>query len=236
MRAQSHVVGVALLLGIATVALGTLTVGLGGLLDAQAANTDAERVATDLDTALQGVERTGHHSHQVAFTDGRLGTTDRTLRVIKNGSVVARHDVDALVFERENRRVTAVAGAVIRGTGENAWLVSEPPISHSETNSALIVGVPVLGADHVTVSGKTSRTALETNVSHTDRELGPGEYAVAIETDAPGPLERYFADQNATTTRRTFAGDNHESVVAHYPGTRDGYLVVHDLNLEVTNG
>ena len=236
MRAQSHVVGVALLLGLATVALGALSVGVGGLLDAQAANADAERVATDLDAALQGVERTGYHSHDVTFTEGRLGTADRTLRIIKNGTVVRSHDVDALVFERDDRRVTAVAGAVIRGTGDNAWLVSQPPISHSETSSVLVVGAPVLDAGHVAVAGRDSRATLETDVSHTDHELGPGEYAVAIETATPGPLERYFERQNATTTRRTFAGDDHESVVARYPGTRDGYLVIHDLNLEVNHG
>ena len=235
MRAQSHVVGVALMLGLATIALGALTVGVGGLLDAQAASADAERVATDFDEGLQAVERTGHHSHDVAFTEGRLGTESRTLRLIRNGSVVESHNVDALVFESGDRRVAAVAGAVIRGTEGNAWLVSEPPISESERSGVLVVGAPVLGTDHVAVSGENGQATLRTNISHTDTELGRGRYAVTIETATPGPLERHLEAQNATTERRTFAGDDHSSVVARYPGTREGYLVVHNINLEVTD-
>jgi monoamine oxidase len=72
--------------------------------------------------------------------------------------------------------------------------------------------------------------------SHTEYDLGTGEFAVAIETATPGPFERYFEEQNASTNRRTFAGDEHASVVAHYPGDRQGYLVVHDLSMEVDNG
>lgn len=236
MRAQSHVVGATLMLGLAIVALGTLTLGVGTVLESQAASADAERVATAMDDGLQGVERTGTHSHKVTFSEGRLSTEERTLRVLKDGTVVRTVSVDVLVFEGNDRRVAALAGAVIRGEGESAWLVSEPPITHSEATDVLVVGAPALGADDVAVSGQGGvTTTLQTNVSHTDYDLGTGEYAVAIETETPDPFERYFAAQNATTTRRTFQGDQTESVVAAYPGQRRGYLVVHDLSLEVEN-
>jgi hypothetical protein len=234
MRAQSHVVGVALMAGLAVIALGTLTVGVGTVVDSQASNADANRVADGMTEALQGVDQTGVHSQQVTFSEGHLGTTERTLRVIQDGTVIAEIQVDALVYETGDRRVAALAGAVIRGQGEHAWTVAEPPITSSERTEVLVIGAPVLDAGDVSVSGKSGVTAtLRTNVTHTERELGRGEFAVAIETKTPEPFERHFEDQGATTTRRTFAGDEFASVVATYPGTRDGYLVRHNLGLEV---
>ncbi|PSQ48052.1 hypothetical protein BRD19_07885 [Halobacteriales archaeon SW_7_65_23] len=237
MRGQSHVVGVALLLGIAIVALGGLTVGVGSLLDAQAATADANRVADGMNQAFQGIDRAGTHSQRIAFSDGHLATEERTLRIIKNGRVLKTREVDALVFERGDRRVAAVAGALVQQHGASAWLVSAPRITDSERNDVFVVGAPILNASHVTVGGTggVSRT-LRIDPSHTEHDLGTGEFAVAIETATPGPFERYFEEQNASTNRRTFAGDEHASVVAHYPGDRQGYLVVHDLSMEVDNG
>jgi len=237
MRAQSHVVGVALMLGLAVAALGALTVGVGAVLDSQASNADASRMADGMDGALRGVERTGIHSRRVTFADGRVATADRTLRVLENGTVLERHAVGALVFESGDRRVASLAGATVRGQAGGAWLVSEPPITSSERNGVLVVGVPVLGTEGVGVSGRGGvTTTLRTNVSHAERELGTGEFSVAIETATPEPFERYFEAQNATTERRRFPGDSHASVVARYPGPRQGYLVVHNLSLEVTDG
>jgi len=84
------------------------------------------------------------------------------------------------------------------------------------------------------VSGAATSTAtLRTNVTHERTALGTGEYGIAIETTTPAPLERWFREQNATVSRRDFDGDGVESVVARYPGRREGYLVVHDVHLEV---
>jgi len=239
MRGQSHVVGVALMLGLAVVALGTLTLGIGMVVDSQAANADTTRVADDMETALQAVERTGHHSHHVSFAEGQLSTEQRTLRIIDatDGTVIESHAIDALAFENGDRRVTSVGGALVRSQGNNAWLVSEPPISSSEQTDVLVVGAPQIGGGQVAVSGQGGvRTTLQTNISHTESDLGTGEFAVAIETETPTALEPFFERQNATTSREMFAGDKHESIVATYPGQRQGYLVVHTLNLEVTNG
>lgn len=237
MRAQSHVVGATLLLGLGVIALGALTIGVGTMLESQAASADAERMATAMDEAVTGVERTGTYSHRVTFAQGSLGTENRTLRVLENNSVVERHDIDALVFRRDGRRVAALGGAIVRGEPDGAWLVSEPSISSSEQNDVLVIGAPVLDAGHVSVSGTGGvTTTLRTNVSHAERDLGTGEFTVAIETATPEPFERYFEAQNATTERRTFPGDMDVSVLAHYPETRQGYLVVHNLALEVGNG
>jgi hypothetical protein len=37
-------------------------------------------------------------------------------------------------------------------------------------------------------------------------------------------------------TRRDVDGDGVPSVVAQFPGDREGYLVVHDMHLEVNGG
>lgn len=237
MRAQSHVVGVALMLGLAVLALGTLTVGVGSLVDSQTASADAQRMADGLDRAVVGAERTGYHSHEISFAEGTLSTAERTLRVLENGTTIAEHEVDALVFENSEYRVTAVAGAVVRDRGTSASLYAPPSVAHSERNEIFVVGAPVLNADRGSVGSQGGVTRrIETNVSHDRQDLGNGEFAIAIETETPEPFERYFEEQNATVDRREFAGDEKTSVVGTFPGTRQGYLVVHDLQLEVSHG
>lgn len=236
-RAQSHVIGVALLLGISVVALGGLTVGIGEVIDAQTAHADATRVADELDTALQPVERTGPHTEYVQFADGTLRTVERDIRVYRNETLVAERDADALVFSATDRRVAYVAGAVVRGENDAAWLATEPPITTSERNGVLAVGVPVVGADDVAVSGSGgARVRLQMNVSHERTTLGNGRYRIAIETATPGAFETYFGEQNASTERRDIDGDGTSSIVATYSGIRQGYLVTHNLSLEVAHG
>lgn len=238
MRAQSHVVGAALMVGLAVLGIGALTMGIGTILDSQAESADADRVASALDEGLDGVERTGAYSQQVRFSEGTLSTEQRTLRVLYgNGTVHSSHEVGALVYESGDSRVASVAGATVRGPPGAAWLVSGPPITSSEHNEVLVVGVSVLAAGTTTVGGQGGVSArLETNVSHSRTELASGAYGLAIETETPGPFERYFTEQGAATDHEQFEGDRHESVVAQYPGDRSTYLVVHDLSLEVNGG
>jgi hypothetical protein len=236
-RGQSHVVGIALLLGISVVALGGLTVAVGSLVESQTASADATRVADDLEGALQPASTTGESTASVRFADGTLSTVERDLRIRQNGTRVDTLDIDALVFEAGDRRVAYLAGAVVRGTAGNAWLHSEPLVTASEQTAVLAVGAARLGADRIArvANGATTLT-LSSNVSHTRRSLGTGRYSVAIETATPEPFVRYFDEQNTTVTRRDMDGDGVESVVATYSGVRTGYLVVHDLSLEVGNG
>lgn len=223
------------MLGITVTAVGALTAGVGTVIDAQTEHTDATRVADEL-TAMDPVTLTGRSTHRVHFAGGGLETADRTLRVLENGSVIERHEIDAVVFEHGEARVAAIAGAVVRGQPGSAWFVAEPAITASERTGALVVGAPVLGADRVTVGGRGGGTVrLDTNVSHAERDLGTGQFAVAIETETPAVFERYFRAQNASVDRRQFDGDGTDSVVATYPDRRHAFLVVHELGLEVND-
>ncbi len=247
-RAQSTVVGVAVLLGITMVSLGVLTASIGAVVQENAASADAGRVAADMDTALAPVETTGPHRGRVSFTAGRLSTTDRTMRVLNDSGVVATERVDALVFESGRRRVAFDAGAVVRGDGDDAQFYTDPPIVSSQR--VLVVGVARLDGggggsgpngtgDHgetqrVSIGGNDATTVgLRTNVTHHRTALGRGHYRVAVETETPDAWESYFRRQGANTTRRDFDGDGIDSVVATCPGNRTAYLVVHDMHLEV---
>ena len=238
MRAQSHVIGAALMIGLAVVALAALTVGVGSVLESQAAGADADRMATTMSETLEGVEQTGAYSQRVDFAEGRLTTEERTLRIFDgDGEVSHAVRVDALVFESGDRRVTSVAGAVIRGEGETAWLDSEPPVVGSAETGVLYVGAPVLGETNISTTGAGgTAVTFATNVSHDEVSLGTDEFTVAIETETPEPLERFFEEQGATIDRQQFEDDTHESVLAQYPDEREGYLIIHDLALEVRHG
>lgn len=230
-RAQSHVVGVALLLAITTISLGALTAGVGTIVEGNAAAADADRMADSL-AAIEPSEATGVERHELAFGEGTLTVESRTVRMLDGDGVVARHRADALVFEAGNRWVTYLAGAVARGVGNASQLGETPPIATGD--GLLLVGLPVLNASGSTSVGGQSVTAtLRTDTSHERYELGAGEYRLAVETATPGAWERYFAGQNTSVSRRTFEGDEHSSVVAAFPGERTGYLVVHDTRLEV---
>lgn len=239
-RAQSNVVGVALLMGVVVISLASLTATIGAIVEQNAATADATRVASDFDRALAPVEATGVHRGRVSFSDGRLRTVERELRVLNESGVRRRIEVDGLVFTAGERRVAFLAGAVVRGRGENAQLYAPPPITASRTSGdggVLVVGAPRLGASSVSVeaNGGTT-TVLRSNVSHDRRPLGNGTYRVAVETATPTVWESYFRERNASVGRSDFDGDGVTSVVAEFPGERVGYLVVHDLRVEVGYG
>jgi hypothetical protein len=231
-RAQSHVVGVAILLAITTVSLGVLTAGVGGLVESNAAAADANRVA-DTFASIEPSEATGDQRHRLTFGAGTLTVESRTVRVLDSDGVVASHDAEALVYETGNRRVTFLAGAVVRGEGEAARMTNPPPIATSDT--LLVVGLPVLdsvGDDSVT-SNEATTVALRTDTRHDQQALGTDTYRLAVETQTPGAWETAFDEMGAETTRKDFDGDGTSSVVATFPGERTGYLVVHDANLVV---
>lgn len=235
-RGQANVVGVAIMLGVTVVALATLTASVGSVVQDSAATADAARVAEDLDDALRAVEATGHREGRVSFSRGELAVVDRQLRVLDAGGVVATVDADALVFRTGDQRVVYLAGAVVRDTGAGGQLYETPPLSASRgTGGVLVVGAPALNAttQRVAASGPTT-VRLETDVSHDRTALGNGTYRVAVETTTPDAWARYLERAGATVTgQRDFDGDGTASVVARFPGERVGYLVVHDLSLEV---
>ncbi|WP_446685171.1 DUF7289 family protein [Haladaptatus pallidirubidus] len=148
--------------------------------------------------------------------------------------VVRTVRVDSLCFKSGSRRVTYVAGGIVRGTNGSARMYSQPPITTSRDGGVLVVGAAKLNASERVVTSKTGTSAhVWTNVTHARTTLGNGTYRVAIETEATGAWRRHFERQNATTTIRDFDGDGIPSVVAKYPGRRFAYLVVHDMRMEV---
>lgn len=239
-RGQSNVVGVALLLAITVLALGALTASVGTVVEGNAASADASRVAAGFDDGIDAVEATGPRRGRISFTDGELAVVERELRVLRGGRVVRVVDVDALVYSTGRQRVIYLAGAVVRDAGSTARLYARPPVTASRAGGpggVLVVGAPVLNASRSTVvAGGGSTVALRTDVSHERTSLGRGRYAVAVETTTPGPWERYFRRQGASVRRHDYDRDGRASVVARYPGTREAYLVVHDLRLEVSAG
>lgn len=230
-RGQSHVIGVVLLLGVTTIALGGLTVAVGSIVEANAAGVDAGRVAAGFDEAFEPTETTGRGGGTVSYTDGRVETAERTIRILNDTGTVAELPANALVYESGDHRVVALTGAVVRGPPGNAVLYADPPVSVS--NRALVVGVGMLETDPLHTSGG-GRLTVRTTVEHDRRTLGTGSWRIAVETATPEAWRRYFDRRGATTDRRDYDGDGIESVVAHFPGERRGYLVVHHLNAEVS--
>lgn len=233
-RAQSHVIGVALLLGVAVISMSALTASVGVFIDRQVTSADATRVADEMDAAFSPVETTGVHRERLTFAEGTLRPVDRQLRILTESRVVRTIDVDAFVFTAGDRRVAYVAGAIVRGTPGNAWLHTEPPITPSR--GVLIVGAPRIGPASAVSGDGGGSTALRMNVTHQRERVGNGTYSVAIETTTPEPFARYFAEWGGTVERRDIDGDGIESVIVTLEGKRTVYLVLHDLNVEVNGG
>lgn len=229
-RGQSNVVGVALLLGIAVVSMGTLTAAVGVVVESTASEADADRVASDFDRAFESVAASGPKRGSITFSEGRIFPVERTLEVRADGAVVERLAVDALVFESGDRRVAFHSGALVRGRGRAAWMDDDPPITADE--DVLVIGAARLGDDVSGVGGTGGvTTTVETDVSHDRRELGEATFSIALETAAPNAWARFFRAEGATVSRES---GEPAVVVGTFEGDRTGYLVVHDLDAEVT--
>lgn len=238
-RAQSAVVGVAVLLGITVVGIGVLTAAAGTVIEEGAAATATARVADGVDDALDaGIA--AETETTVRLSDGTLRTADRTVRVLNDSGVVRSVNAGALVYESGDRRVSAVAGAVTTDlTGRSGRSSMSAPPSVAAANGTLYVGVPALnasGTDAVSARGTTLPVTLRTAPTHERRILPAGRYRVAVETTAPEAWERGFRRRGATTSRRDFDGDGVPSVVAAFPGERTVHLIVHDLHLRMEVG
>ncbi len=236
-RAQSHVVGIVLLLGITTIALGGLTTVVGSIIDGQTATADERRVANALDSEFRPVEQTGPNRVDVAFSEGELATVDRELRVLTDSGVRRAVDIGGLVYTSGSNRVGFVGGAITRGEPGNAWLVRGPPVTVTRDNDTLAVGAVTLGERGSTVSGRGGVTArLRTNVTHDRTALPWADYRIAIETATPEPLVRYLRDRGLSTSTRDIDGDGVPSVIAGVEGQQELQLVVHRTNTEVAGG
>ncbi|SHG40722.1 DUF7289 family protein [Halobaculum gomorrense] len=228
-RAQSHVIGVALLLGITALSMAGLTATVGTVVESNTAGVDAGRVSADLDAAFAPVEVTGHHRGIVSYTDGRLRTVERTVRILNASGEVRRVDAGGVVWSSHGHRVAFVAGAVVRGPPGNAVMDADPALALSARTA--VVGVAVLGDARFSYAGG-GRVPVSTRVSHSRTVHGDGEWRVAVETATARPWRAFFEQRGAVTSVRDFDGDGVDSVVARFPGTREFHLVVHRLHAE----
>jgi hypothetical protein len=230
-RAQSSVVGVALLLGLTVVSFTALTVAVGMVAEEGSNAANARRVAGSLDAALE-TEGSGPGERRVALGGGRLRTVDRTAGVVAadTGAFVLRRQVGAVVYADGERRVRHVAGATVRQASPTAGGHFHSPPSVSFRNRTLFVGLTVVDASDTVLDGETTAT-LSTNITHRRYHRSGSGFAVAIETRTPGPFERYFEALGATTTRES--DDGVPTVVARFPTAREVYVFVHRIELEV---
>lgn len=231
-RGQSHVVGVALLLFVTVVGIGGLTATVGTVLDGHAATADADRVAESFVSTLDPTRTNGVRTGRLAFSEGAITTANRTVRVLRNGSVVETLPVNALVYRTDGHRVAFLAGAVASGSRNAASFVRPPALAVGPRT--IQVGVPVL-ATRPSVGGSGGVTLrVRANVTHQRHPLGTGRFAVAVETSTPTPWTRHFRGLNATTDTRDFDEDGTPSVVATFSGSRRGFLVVHRTRVTLT--
>lgn len=229
-RAQSNVVGVALLVGVTVLSLGLLTASVGTVVEQGAARADADRVAEEFADALRPTERTGAQATEVAFVEGELRTVERDLRVLADGEVVAHRSVGALRFDGPGGGATFLAGAVLR-TGAAPVLRRPPPIRRS--GSLLVVNAPVLsGSVSYGASGGAEPT-LRTTVRHERTRLPAREYAVALESATPDPLAAAFRERGLPVAVRDLDGDGVPSVVVSFPGARPALLVTHETEVRL---
>lgn len=242
-RAQSHVVGVSLMVGLTVLALGGLTVAIGTVVDSSASTAEANRVADAMGVVAEPGDVVGTAEAELRFGDGRLTTENRTIRVVDadNGTVIERVDSDVLVYDVGDWTVIGGNGAVLRASTGGATMVEAPSIvADPNATGPLLIGAPAIDAEDVSIdTDAAARVTLRATVAHDRRDLGTRRIRLAVETAYPEAWARYFEEQGATVIDRdrSFASDGPDaetSVVAEFSGPRQTYLIVHRTDLEVS--
>jgi flagellin-like protein len=233
-RAQSSVIGVAVLVAVTALSVGALTVAAGTFVSDGVAAADAQRVAAD----LEQVDEWGTHTTRIEFGRGTLRVESRTVRILRGGVTVVRVDADALVYENGQRRVATLGGVLVDGRRNQSSLREPLPVVVGEQR--VLVDVVALNASGSTAVGGTAGTTATvwTDATHEYRTLREGRYAVAVETATPGAWERAVARTNGEVgvERRDFDDDGVPSVVVTVPGETTVDLAVHDLRAVVGSG
>ncbi|MDQ2053100.1 flagellin-like protein [Halobellus sp. H-GB7] len=234
-RAQTAVVGVALLLGITVLAVGGLTATAGSIVEDGSASAAATRVGDDFETALGPAP--GDRETTVELATGTIQVVNRTVWLLDDEGVVWAGHAGAIVYADGGQRVTGFAGAVVQSDDRGSRVVA--PSRVAPANGTLYVGVPVLnasGADGVSTGGHRLAMTLRTDARTERVDLPASSYRIGIETPTPAAWERHLKERGATTSRRDIDGDGTPSVVASFEGERTAYLVVHDVRLAVEVG
>lgn len=240
-RAQTHLIGVSLMVALTVLALGGLTVAIGTVVDSSANAAEADRVADGMTIVADPGDVVDTAEAELRFGDGRLQTDERTIRIrdARNDTLLEQIDSDVLVYEVGEDRVIGGNGAVLRAAGGGASMVTRPSIVADSGGDVLLLGTPAIDAPATSIStSRASRVTLRASVDHRRVDLGEREVEIAVQTEYPETWVRYFEDGPATVTDRAarFPGDDADdpdSVVATVPGQRRATLIVHETELEV---
>lgn len=242
------------MIGITVLALGTLTMTIGSVVESGASSAEADRVADAMTVVADPSDVVGTAEAELRFGEGQLTVERRSIRVrgpanasagqpgnaSAGWTTVATVDSDALVYEVGDWRVVGAGGAVLQAGTGGATMVSEPSIVADRTpGGVVVIGAPAVEAPELAVSTTAAaRIGLRSTVTHRRRDLGERRVRVAVETEYPRPWVAYFRRQNATVVdrQRALDGDDVDSVVVEFEGTRRTYLVVHRADVEVTGG
>ncbi|KAB1192332.1 hypothetical protein GJR96_02290 [Haloferax sp. MBLA0076] len=233
-RAQSNVVGAALLLGIGVVAIGLLTASVGTLVDAQVTTADADAATNGFASLRDGVFAGGNSTHPVRVSDGQLSRVNRTVRVVAEQGANRTYDADGYVATFGDHRIAFVGGAVVRGTGNNSRLVT--PVPFSIAGDAAFLPLPTLTASSTDGGGLDGGSVLRARTTRRIDDFPSDEYAIAVETTTPRAWERAFQRRGFNATQTDLDGDGIPSVVATAPDERTLTVATYDLTVVVDRG
>jgi flagellin-like protein len=192
-RAQSAVIGVALLMVITVVSIGVLTAGTGLLVDEAGRNADAQRVADRLLAGYEPRTLLGATTISLPVTGGHLYTVPRTIEVHRFGDPVATFETAAIRYQRAGHRVSASGQALVQGRGPDARFLRRPAlvtVLEAEGQRVLSISVVRIESDIDHGVDRPGSLALSLVATHERRELDPGRYTLSLETDEPVLWER----------------------------------------------
>jgi len=207
-RAQSHVVGVVLLLGITTVSMAVLAGSAGVVIDSTAASADATRAAGALADLAAGEDT------RLELADARLHTVDRELRIGANATNASNWttvDTGGLVYDNGDDGARLLAGAVQRG---NRGFERDPAFGRG--NGRVVLSVVALSGSIERSGSGTVR--LRPDVGRSRRAIESAD-SVAVETNHTGPWELAFERAGGNVSVRDIDGDTTPSVVATFDVT-----------------
>lgn len=199
-KAASEAIGYITLFGTIILALGIVYLNAGPVLqntqDAQTVQA-AEGVFLLLQQNVGDITQQDAPVREVGLdlqdSSVGIGDEDATWVNVSVGSETFNHSVDRVFYEKVDQRVVYENGAVIRVSGEQSAMLSEPDWLVS--NDTVIVGtVATRGGGRV---GGTEgvRIVLRESVGQTDTYLD-ADFNVTVNSRYLGPWETYFTDLN----------------------------------------
>jgi hypothetical protein len=202
-RGSAAVVGVVLLVGVATMGALTLAVFAGAGLDDAERRADVERAENAVRSLDRRVARTADGRRATVDLDlgaDRLERTDRgwlrVRRLAGDGrTIVTNRTLGAVVYERGGVTVGFQGGGVFRADGDHSAVLSAPPVDYRDGTLALtvvsVVGDPVLD-DEVALTQATNGRAFP-RADTGENPLGAGAVSVTVQGQFYRGWGRYLA-------------------------------------------